>query len=203
MNPLLIPLSAVAVTCFLSIGTSWAQKPQVVAPNKELAALFPVNEGPLSEPQAKYLQAEAQKMITATAEHEAEALINAMHPKGIAKLGTKEQAIQTTKRLLKSLVDQGIVFNKYTVDLPTSTLRSKDNDFAIVPTKFEITTKEAKIKSNGFLVAIRPLNEQKWYFLDGAGFQNAAALKALFPDLPEKLTFPKLEQEITPIGANK
>lgn len=66
-----------------------------------------------------------------------------------------------------------------------------------VPRISEIKMAGKKMRSIGFLIALRRVDQKEWLFLDGTGLRrNPGMLKLLLPDLPEDTPIPENRSEV-------
>ena len=66
---------------------------------------------------------------------------------------------------------------------------SEKNQFAMVPTKIIISTKQGRVENTGFIFGQRARNTDKWGYLEGNKLNNQN-IRELFPDFPQGSSLP-------------
>lgn len=145
----------------------------------------------LSEKESKALIAEVSAMIKGFHGGDSTALLKKTHPSLKKLMGGDEQFEKTMKNVVKQLLDSGMKFNEFEVKKPTKLYPAGDEQVCFVPQVTVMEVQGQKLKSVGFLIAIRPKAGGDWKYLDGAGLRNnPQMLQTLLPALDKSVQLP-------------
>src|SRR5262245_27261675 len=81
-----------------------------------------------------------EKMQAATVKGDYETLIDLTHPKVVEKMGGRDKAVATTKKIMKDLADEGFVIKSMAAGQPSAPVRAGRDTYILVPTTTENTT---------------------------------------------------------------
>jgi hypothetical protein len=153
--------------------------------------------GELKPEEAKDLTDRALKIKEAMDKNDVDAIINTTHPVLFPLMGGKENFEKVTRAAVVRLKSSGIKQEESTLGTPTRTYSAGADTICFIPRTSIFSAEGKRIRSIGFLVAIRNTSSPEWLFLDGSGMRNnPALLKKLFPDLEDGVTFPENRKEV-------
>lgn len=138
--------------------------------------------------------------------------IDSMYPRWKGRMAGRSGGEAALEKRLLSAMDQikkgGVTIQSFTAAEPTTVLgvwrqkRLVDGEEKFIPTEWmalvptTTTLRVAakgevhRVQSDGFQVAIRPINGGEWTFIDGRTLEMAE-LRAVFPSVPKDLQLPK------------
>jgi len=151
----------------------------------------------VSQDDATALVARAGAVRQAMDRGDAEAIISLTHPSIYRVTNGKEGFEKLTRQSCAQITATGMKILESTLGTLTSTYQAGDYIVCFVPRTTIAGIQGKKVRSIGFLIAIRGGANSEWLFLDGAGLrQNPGALKILLPGLPESLALPENRKEL-------
>lgn len=140
----------------------------------------------------KDLKANAKKLFEATQGGDVDALIKYTHPAIYEIAGGKEKFIEITKMAMDMLEKQKIEFGDIEYGKPSELYEVEGGKLCVLPTKSVIKVGDKRVRSEGYMLAIKETATGDWLFLDGNGFKgNHDMLFKMFPKLPKSIELPE------------
>jgi hypothetical protein len=162
-----------------------------------LAAPAPGSAKDLSKEEVEAVKAEIDGMMSDFEEGDAKTLLDKTHDSIFELVGGREAFERGLLQGVKQIMESGIMFEESELGEPTELHRAGDEELCFVPRTSVIVAGGRKIRSVGFLVAIRPVDGEPWKFLDGAGLRRKPELLwKLLPDLPKDIELPPNTQAL-------
>lgn len=157
------------------------------------ALLLSVNAiaGTLSAPEVTALSAKIDEMMAMYQKGDAQALVAETHPSAYKIAGSKELFEKGARKAIADMAQYGIKFISSENGTPSKTYKAGDEEVCFVPRVSLMEVGGQKVRSAGFMVAIRQAGGTQWKFLDGAGIaDNPGLLYTLLPKLERGITLP-------------
>ncbi len=152
--------------------------------------------GDLSDKDFAVLEKDIKAMSQAFADGNLEVFLTKTHPAIYKITGGKENFETILKEGVKQLRETGIKILSDEVQKPDRTYLSGKDEVCFVPKTSIMKMGEQKVKSKGFMLAVRSA-DGPWLYLDGSGLaKNPDLLWTLFPDLPKDLKMPDSSMEL-------
>lgn len=139
------------------------------------------------------IKALAQKTATAFLEKDWTTVVDNTHPNLFRLTGGKERAKGQLAGAVKDLNDQGLHVVHYGVGKPTILQQESGWSVSFVPIMMTLKGKDRQIKSDGYLMALKGPEDERWYFLDGAMI-TPQLLAAVAPPVAGKVALPPKRQ---------
>ena len=139
------------------------------------------------------IKLQAQEIAKATIEADWETVINYTYPKITQLMGGKEQMVQF---ISNSIAQQQIVFESAVIGDPGEIYRTGDTHlFSLVPQTLVLKTPNAKLKTEGYLLAVSEDRGQRWYFIDTAQL-TMENVQSMLPNYNMELVIPPKKQAV-------
>ncbi|WAC21062.1 hypothetical protein OVA24_06655 [Luteolibacter sp. SL250] len=149
----------------------------------------------LTPEETKELMAGVKMVEAAFEKKDVPGMVEHTHPAIHKLLGGKEAFAKVTEQAMAQIAQQEIRVLDNQYGPPSKVHLSGTDRICFIPRTNVMHIKDMKIKSTGFLIAIRS-EGQPWKFLDGAALrQNPELLKTLFPGLPDDVEQPENRME--------
>ncbi len=147
--------------------------------------------GTLSGAEATALSAKIDDMMATFQKGDPEAMIAETHPSVYKIAGSKELFEKGARKAIGDLAKHGVKFISSQNGAPSKTYIAGDEEVCFVPRSSVLEVGGQKMRSAGFMVAIRPVGGTQWKFLDGAGIaDNPGLLYTLLPKLERGIVLP-------------
>jgi hypothetical protein len=144
----------------------------------------------MSEDEFALIQEDSNIMVNAMFEGNADIFIQKTHPALFPYLGGKENFTIFLDAALTEIRQMDLKLIKSELLSPKPYYIVGKDFLAIIPRIQIMQIQEQKIKSVGFLIAVKDQHNQFTY-LDGSGLKNdPKVLWEMFPDLPKNITLP-------------
>ena len=170
---------------------------QVAAPEPPAVAAPEQSKPEEKQPEATpttLMVDEAKKCLVAFDKQDFEGIIDSMHSRMTKKMGGKEAAVALVERAMKGMNEQlGDSKMVVTLGKPGEIVEAGDFHFSYVKKNTKMVDGEGEtiVDLDGYLFGISEDDGVTWKFLDsGAG---AAAIRKVFPELPETFSLPDEE----------
>ena len=145
----------------------------------------------LSHAEVKQLKDEINSMMKLFENGDAQALIDHTHESIFELMGGKDAFEKLTKQAVVQLMNSGIKFLDSELGTPTELYPAGNYEVCFVPRTSVMEIQGKKVKSIGFMIAIRTKGEDSWKYLDGSGLRkNPQLLGVLFPELDPNIVLP-------------
>jgi hypothetical protein len=141
------------------------------------------------------LKSSAEKMGKLFVEKNYEQYVKFVHPKILKMFGGEEKMIEFLKKTIEETENQGFTFKDVKIGEHSELIVSGNELQSIVPQILELKTKDGRLVSTSYLLALSPDKGKKWYFIDTAG-KTLEQLKSIFPTLSNKLIIPPATQPV-------
>ena len=139
----------------------------------------------------KTAKAKAEECQNALITGDYEKFADLSHPVVITVSGGRKKMIESMAVEMKKQNEAGTVFKAVKVDDPTDPVPVGKELYIVVPFTYEIATKANRVAVKSSLLGISGDGGKTWAFVDA--FAGRESVKKSFPDLPDKLEFPKKE----------
>ena len=144
----------------------------------------------MSDDDFALVQQDSEIMVNAMFNGQSSTFINKTHPALFPYLGGKDNFTTFLEAALSEIQQMDLKLIKSELLDPSPYYRVGNELLAIIPRVQIMQVQEQKIKSIGFLIAVKDPNGQFTY-LDGSGLKNEPkVLWEMFPDLPTDLELP-------------
>jgi len=151
----------------------------------------------LTDNEKMQLVNEVEQMYRKFEKGDSASLIAKTHASLVAKMGGIEKFIETMTVAAQLLEEQGVDFVSSDVKAPTRLYNAGDEEVGFLERVSTMSVQGQKIRSVGYIVAIRSEGSSKWFFLDGSGMrEDPQSLWGLLPDLEKNITLPANYLEI-------
>lgn len=151
----------------------------------------------LTEEESAALIKELDQMFIKFEGGDAEILLQKTHESIYQLAGGKEQFETMTRSIVGQLKEMGVKFLDSKLDPPTKLYPAGEDEVCFVPRTSTIQFNGMKVKTVGYMIAIRPKAGGDWKFLDGAGLKdNPDLLWQLLPALPKEIELPPNTAEV-------
>lgn len=148
----------------------------------------------MAQPLVKIKQT-AQLIGDATIKGDYVTVLNYTYPKAIALAGGRDTLLGTMKRVFAELSTQGIAFKSVEIGTPGDIIEAGGKSFSLIPQTLVMKMNGGTITAKSSTLAISSDKGAHWFFV-GSGSMKDEALYALFPELKDKMMFPKFGQPI-------
>ncbi|WP_444995849.1 hypothetical protein [Aliikangiella sp. IMCC44359] len=106
-------------------------------------------------------------------------------------VGGKANYENMTTSAIASLMEQGIVFHGATLGKPKKLYLAGEEEVCFVPRASIMEIQGQKMKSIGFMIAIKKKDSNHWKYLDGSGLRkDQGLLWKLLPELSREVELP-------------
>lgn len=139
----------------------------------------------------KAAKAQAEKCQKAFVTGDYETFADLSHAVVVSAGGGRKKMIEGLAAELKKMKDNGTEFKAVTVADPTDPVAAGKTLYIVVPFTFEMKTPAARVAVKSSLLGVSGDGGKTWAFVDA--LPGRESIKKSFPDLPEKLEFPKKE----------
>lgn len=143
----------------------------------------------MAEDPRPLIKASAQKTATAFLEKDWATVLDNTHPNLFRLTGGKERAQNQIAEAINQLAKQGYHISNYGVGKPTILQEEGGWKVSFVPIMMTLIGQNRRIKSDGYLMALKGPEDQRWYFLDGA-MLTPQLLAAVAPPIAGKIALP-------------
>ena len=146
----------------------------------------------LSESEVKLIKSDITHMMELFEKGDAQALLDRTHESIYSLVGgSKETFDKATKDAATQFMQLGVRFLESELGEPTEVYRSGKSEVCFIPRISILEFRGKKVRSEGFMLAARPVGSRAWKYLDGSGLaKNPAMLRQLFPDLDSRAELP-------------
>jgi len=141
------------------------------------------------------LKSSAQKMGQLFIEKNYSQYVKYVHPKILKIFGGQDKMIEGLKKSLKRMEEEGFTINNVTIGEPSKIISTNPELQSVVPQLLELKTKDGRLVSTSYLIAISKDKGKTWYFIDTGG-KTFEQLKSVFPSLNNKLVIPEKTQPV-------
>jgi len=139
-------------------------------------------------------RAKADECQTALIKGDYEKFVTFCPPKVVELSGGKKKMIELLTNGTKEMTSQGISFESTKMLAPFDPITVEKEIYIAVPFTLEIKVPDGRLSTKGVLIGISSDGGKTWAFTDAApGYEK---LKKVFPNLPDKLPFPKKEPPV-------
>jgi hypothetical protein len=139
----------------------------------------------------KAARAKAEEFQSALIKGDYEKFADLSHPKVIAGSGGRKKMIETTAAEMKAMKAGGTEFKAAKMGDASEPVAAGETLYVCVPFTLEIANANGLVGVKSALLGVSADGGKTWLFVDA--FAGRESLKKSFPDLPEKLEFPKKE----------
>jgi len=130
-------------------------------------------------------------MYTAFETGDASLLLASAHSSIYKITGGKSNYESLVVSSVEEIMEQGIIFHEAKLGKPTKLYLSGEEEICFVPRVSIMEYKGQKMKSTGFLIAIRSKGSNDWKYLDGSGLRrDQGLLWKLLPELSKDVELP-------------
>lgn len=156
-----------------------------------LVMVIPATAGSLDAEEKSALRAQVAEILAYVQARDAQPLLAATHPAVYTFVGGKEQMRKTLDAALSELSRAKARYIKTKIGTPSRTWPAGDEELCIVPVNSLFSVSGKKMRSRGYLIAIRTVGKASWKFVDGAGLaERPDLLYKMFPRLPPGIELP-------------
>jgi hypothetical protein len=143
------------------------------------------------------IRKDIELMISAMTSGNVDIFVEKTHPALFPLLGGKENFTAFTKEALQQLNTLGVKMLSNEFQDPGRFYEAGKERLSIVPRVSIMEVNEQKIKTIGFMVAIKNTTNNTWKYLDGSGLrEDKEMLWQMFPELEPKVKFPENKIEM-------
>ena len=139
------------------------------------------------------LKASAQQMGKLFIEKNYEQYVKFVHPKILKMFGGEEKMIEFLKKTIEETENQGFIFKDVKIGEHSELIVAGNEIQSIIPQILELKTKDGRLVTTSYLLALSTDKGKKWYFIDTAG-KTLEELRTMFPSLSSKLIIPPATQ---------
>jgi len=145
----------------------------------------------LSEDEESLLMNEVASITSEFESGDTTNLIAKTHSSLVSVMGGMENFKKAMESAVELIDQQGLEFIDAEVGLPTQLYEAGSEEVAFVPRISTMVFQGQKIKSTGFMIAIRTKGLRDWSYLDGSGMRgNQSLLWELLPRLDKQVKLP-------------
>ena len=145
----------------------------------------------LGEDDVDLLHNDINRMFIAFEAGKVGPLLRKTHPSIYVLVGGKDKLEELTVAAVSQLREQGISFLSSELGDPTELYSAGKEEVCFIPRISLMEMQGSKVKSIGFLVAIREKGGSEWLYLDGSGIRkDQSLLWKLLPDLEKNISLP-------------
>ena len=137
----------------------------------------------------------AEAIVKALFAGDFETVLKYTYPEVLKGVGQKDFVVETLKKSIVEMKDQGITFKNATIGQPGEIIKAKNKIFSIIPQDLFLNVNGKTLYNKASMLAISLDNGVNWYFIDGSGLTDEM-IHELFPEANHKLILPK---KTTPI----
>jgi hypothetical protein len=119
-----------------------------------------------------------------------------VHPKILEGAGGRDKLAEQLAEGVKGMKDRGVEFRSMKVTDPTDAVTAGGERYVVVPYTLEMKVPGGKATAKTYFVAFSADKGKSWSFVDGAGLKDEEKRKKVFPNFPEKLKLPKVEEPV-------
>jgi hypothetical protein len=149
-----------------------------------------VHAAKLSQEESKKVASEIKTFFLAFQKGDLDAMLKKTH-KSIYNLCPKDVFDAGIKKEFKKLLATGIKIENYEVGKPGDLYPAGDEEVCFFPTTATMTINNLRIRSIGYIIAIRKTGTEEWRYLDGAGFKkDNKLLWVCLPKLTKNIKLP-------------
>jgi hypothetical protein len=153
----------------------------------------------LKPEEVEKVQSDIRKIMAAVQAGDASTVVNMTHPSLVKSVGGKAELQKMTLDALAQIKEANVKFLSNEVGAPSRIYTAGPEEASLVPTTAMMEVSGRKVKSTGFMVAIRKKNTNDWSYVDGAGFQDMPnLLEVLLPQIEKGVPLPPSKTEIQP-----
>lgn len=157
------------------------------------AITMPAGAATLGKADADVLRRDIDAMMAAYEQGDVEALLGKTHPSLFKLVGDRDAFSRTAQQALDQLKTQGVRFVSSQTGDPSDTYPAGDEEVCFVPRESVLEIQGKRVKSNTFMIAIRPAGGGEWTYLDGSGVRgNPQMLYTLLPALSRDVPLPPI-----------
>ncbi|HYC71623.1 MAG TPA: hypothetical protein VEB66_10480 [Opitutaceae bacterium] len=162
-----------------------------------LAGVGAVFARPVSEADEKAIKADIEHMMTLFEKGDADALLARTHESVyVLAGGDRAEFEKAIRAAVQQLMQMEVKFLGSELGRPTQLYAAGEHELCFIPRVATMSIEGQKVRSTGFMVAVRTKGVAGWKYLDGAGIAaNPALLKTLFPDVDPKVALPPSKME--------
>lgn len=160
-----------------------------------------VKAASLSPDEATALIATTERIKVAFDERDIATIMAMTHP-SIYKLTNGKDGFEAiTRQAFVQIESAGVRFLDSKLGTPSEIYSCGEEQVCFIPRTSTLEVDGKKVRSIGFLIAIRSVKGGDWLFLDGSGLRkNPELLKKLLPDLPADTPLPENRVELIKEG---
>jgi hypothetical protein len=144
------------------------------------------------------IRAEAQACADALFSGDYGALIARTHPKIVAEMGGREQAVAAVEQGVASMFAEGVTIEGVTIGQPSAPVASGALVALFVPQTIILKSPQGRFRKPGHLLAVSEDGGGSWSFIDCSQL-DAHSLQQYFPELADRINLPP-PQGLEPIG---
>ncbi|MET1257645.1 hypothetical protein ABVT43_21110 [Aliikangiella sp. GXAS 311] len=145
----------------------------------------------LSKEDVDQIHKDISGMYTAFESGDISLFLKSTHSSIYELVGGKANYESMTVSAIASLMEQGIVFHEATLGKPKRLYLAGDNEVCFVPRVSIMEIQGQKMKSTGFMIAIKKKDSSHWKYLDGSGLRkDQGLLWKLLPELSRDVELP-------------
>ena len=145
----------------------------------------------LSKAEADLVRSEINSMYNAYEAGDASLFLKKTHKSIYSVMGGKQNFENFFESAVSQLNELGVKFVEETLGEPTKLYDAGNEEVCFIPRISIIEIQGQKVKSTGFLIAIRTKGEKSWSYLDGTGLrEDQSLLWKLLPELVKNIELP-------------
>lgn len=150
-----------------------------------------MNGKSLTQYEVGVLKQEINLMIKAFQKGDVTLIVEKTHSKLVELVGGKDLYKTAMKNAVEQIKSYGITYIGSQLDTPTELFDVDQEEITFVPRVSTMEVQGKKIKTVGYMIAIRDKKTKKWHFLDGAALRTKKEiLWKLFPTLDKDIKLP-------------
>lgn len=151
----------------------------------------------LSEAEAAALVADIESIMAKFEAGEVQPILDSTHESLIKMMGGQEPFESVTKAAVAQIEQMGIKYLESQMGTPTQVYVADSEEVCFVPRSSVMSVNGQKVKSTGFMIAVRKIGAAGWKYLDGAALQqNPELLWMLLPALSRDIQLPTNKTEL-------
>lgn len=137
------------------------------------------------------IKKDMKSIMKATDEGDVSLIISSTHPSVMKLIGGEENFKAMLEGTLKQLKAVDAKLISFDAGEPDETYKAGNSEICFVPQVTVMEIQGQRVKSAGYMIAIRDKGESKWRYIDGSAFrENQAHLWTVLPDLPRDVRLP-------------
>ena len=133
----------------------------------------------------------AKAIVKAVTDKDYAKVVDATYPAVIEIAGGREKMIDAINVAMKRLKDRGFKIASEKIGKPATPVIDGKTAYVVIPTTMEMTTPDATIVTESYLLGITTNGGKSWAFVDGAGLSQPKLKEKIFPKLPKELKLPE------------